>query len=399
MQTVYLSFSLRHPDMVSLADWQRDPEFSPEAHERLLAAHERIREASDSLDALREVEAELLRISAGPMSRRQRMLLDYLLAHCERARDLTKPQSFNRAQEWLTRTEDIAQSLQDIGAQVDVHELKGTLYRAVSMYREAADEFAIGLSLLREHAKDQESFDPDFEATLAAKTATMDYMLGDFPRALERLHRAADLLPPEGVSISSQGTIAWAFALLNRQRNVPLEALWHVSVAVDLYRQIGSINSTCRVLSLAADIAMDAAESSAGDDPKQREAYLDLAARYAQEASAVGAIAKDKPGIALTDLSLARLDRLRNPAGAADVELRIRRILRKAQRMRDDSLRVAAQIALGADLLTQGTYAPDKRELGKRWLRIAIATANDMHAPGLALRARRLLRQADGRSS
>lgn len=397
MNTVHLVFSLRHPDQVDLADWQREADFSSEAHERLLAAHARIQETVFLVDPRLEIEAELLRMRTRPMSLRQRMLLYYLLAQCARARDLTVTTNFFQAQEWLTRAEDIARPLQDFGAQVDVHDLKGTLYRAVSMYREAADEFALALAVLREHANDHRSFDPEFEATLAARAAMMGYLLGDFPLALERLQQATALRPRAVVSVRGQGTIDWAFALLHRQRNAPLDALWHVSIAVDLYRQLGQTDSLCRVLSLAADIAMDVAASSAGDDPVQKDRYLDQAASYAQEASDVGATVGDTPGVALSQLSLARLDRLRHPdlaTGATDVEARIRKVLAQARQSKDDSLLIAAQTALGADLLRRG-----KRDQSKRWLSKAVMMADRIRAPGLALPAQRLLRQADGRSN
>lgn len=397
MNTVHLVFSLRRPDLVDLDDWQRDADFSSEAHELLLAAHTRIQASVFPVDPRLEIEAELLRLRARPMSLRQRMLLYYLLAQCARARDLTVTANFFQAQAWLTQAEDIARPLQDFGAQVDIHDLKGTLYRAVSMYREAADEFALSLAFLREHANDHRSFDPEFEATLAAKAAMMGYLLGDFSQALERLQQATALRPRAVVSVRGKGTIDWAFALLHRQRNAPLDALWHVSMAVDLYRQLGQTDSLCRVLSLAADIAMDVATSHVGDDPVQYDKYLDQAASYAREASEVGSSVGDAPGSALSQLSLARLDRLRPPdpaTGATDVEARIRKVLAQARQSKDNSLLIAAQTVLGADLLRRG-----KRDQSKRWLSKAVALADRIRSPGLALPAQRLLRQADGRSN
>ena len=94
MPTVHLVFSLRHPD---LFDWKQDLDFSPEAHERLLAAHARVHEPSVPIDLRPDIEAELLGLRAQPMSQRQRMLLYYLLAECARTHDLTVTRHFYRA--------------------------------------------------------------------------------------------------------------------------------------------------------------------------------------------------------------------------------------------------------------------------------------------------------------
>jgi tetratricopeptide (TPR) repeat protein len=390
VQTVQLAFPLRQPESF---DWQRDPGFNSRVHRRLLAAHARILNATPAADCRPRIERDLLPLRATAMSQRQEMLLYYLLAQCARARDLTLSAHFCKALEWCARAESIAGALQDYGAQVDLHELRGTLHRTISIIRIAAEEFSYALRLMREHAADMESFDPEFEVTVAAKAAGLEYMLGDFSRALGHLQRAATLLPLTATSTTGLGTIAWIFALLHRQRNDPVEALWHVEVAAELYRQVGRINSTCRVLALAGDIAMDAAEM-ADTERAARERYLALAARYIEEAFHVGEEAADLPGLELARLSLARLDRLHGGADAASAEARIRATLRQARTIRDDALLTAAQTELGAELLARGQVSR-----GKSWLKKAIATAASMNAPGVAFRAQRLLRRANGRNA
>jgi tetratricopeptide (TPR) repeat protein len=396
VQKVQLVFALRSPEQF---DWQHDPGFSAPVHTHLVAERERIVQSTPSADRRPEAEAGLLPLRACQMSQRQEMLLYYLLAQCARAQDLSLSTYFSQALAWCSRAEQIAGTLLDFGAQVDLHELRGTLHRAISLYWIAAEEFSYALRLLREHAEDTESFDPEFEVTLAAKTATLDYLLGNFPRALEHVRRAAALLPLTTRSLAGQGTVAWTFALLHRQRNEPVEALRHVQVAAALYQQLGATNSTCRVLSLAADIALDIAESSAREAPAApaapaaHERSLTLAAHYVEEALGVGRAADDLAGIELAKLSLARLQRVQDATGVQDAEASIRSVLRQARKMRDDSLLTAAQTALGVDLLVR-----EEQAAGKRWLRKAIATAARINAPGLAFRAQRSLRQADGRN-
>lgn len=391
MQKVQLAFPLRQPESF---DWQRDPGFNAHVHKRLLAAHGRVVQSTPANDHRPRTERDLLRLCAAAMSQRQEMLLYYLLAQCVRARDLTLSAHFCKALEWCGRAERIAGALQDYGAQVDLHELRGTLHRTISILWIAAEEFSYALRLMREHAADMESFDPEFEVTVAAKAAGLEYMLGEFPRALGHLQRAATLLPLTATSVTGLGTIAWIFALLHRQRNDPVEALWHAEVAAELYRQVGRINSTCRVLTLAGEIAMDAAEMADAAERGARERYLTLAARYVEEAFGVGEDALDLPGLELTRLSLARLDRLHGGADAASAEARIRATLRQARRMRDDALLTAAQTELGADLVARGQVSR-----GKSWLKKAIVTAARMNAPGVAFRAQRLLRRAHGRNA
>ncbi|HEV8191463.1 MAG TPA: hypothetical protein VGP82_08250 [Ktedonobacterales bacterium] len=387
---VELVFALRRPEQFA---WQQDPGCNARVQKHLLAAHQRITQAVPSADRRPQVEALLLRLRAGEMSERQEMLLYYLLAQCVRARDLALSRNFNQALEWCDRAVEIAGRLVDRGAQVDLHELRGTLHRSISFYWIAAEEFSYALRLMREHAEDTQSFDPEFEVTLAAKAAVMDYAIGNFSRAVEHVERAAALLPLTTASVAGQGTVSWTFALLCRQRNELLDALQHVETAAALYRQLGATNSTCRVLSLAADIALDVAQSSAAEAPAARAGYLRLAVRYIEEALRVGHTANDVPGIELANLSRGRLDQLRSAKRAADAEAGIRRVLLHARRMHDDSLLTAAQTELGVNLLARGEQAR-----GKRWLRKAVATADRISTPSLAFRAQRILRQADGRS-
>jgi tetratricopeptide (TPR) repeat protein len=392
MQQVHveLVFALRHPEQRT---WQHDSDFDARVQKHLLAAHRRIAQFTPSIDRRSRVEALLLRLRASVMSERQDMLLCYLLAQCARARDLSLARNFNQALAWCDRAVEIAGRLVDRGAQVDLHELRGTLHRSISFYWIAAEEFSYALRLMREHIGDTQSFDPEFEVTLAAKAAVMDHAIGNFSRAVEHVERAASLLPLTTASVAGRGTVSWTFALLCRQRNELIDALQHVEAAAALYRQLGATNSTCRVLSLAADIAMDIAQSSAGDAPAARTGYLRKAARYIEEALRVGREAHDPPGIELANLSRARLEQLRSAKRAAEAESGIRRVLLHARRMHDDSLLSAAQTALGVNLLARGEQAG-----GKRWLKKAIATADRINTPGLAYRAQRILRQADGRS-
>jgi tetratricopeptide (TPR) repeat protein len=227
----------------------------------------------------------------------------------------------------------------------------------------------------------------------------MEYLLGlgALPRALEHMQQAAALLPLARASVAGQGTVEWTLALLHRQRNELAEALRHVEVATSLYRQLGTLNSTCRVLSLAADIALDLAESAHGEDGEahaSREDYLMQASNYIEEALRVGLAAHDVEGSALARLSRARLTCVRGDSAASSApEADIREVLRQARQMHDDSLMTAAQTALGNYLLAQ-----KKTEMGKRWLAKAVATATGANAPGLAFRSQRSLRRAVGRN-
>jgi tetratricopeptide (TPR) repeat protein len=389
MPPLQLVFSLRQPER---AEWTRDPDFSARIHQRLLTERERILASTAADDQRPHVETVLLRLIGRPMSTRQRMLLYYLLALCAQARDLERTAHFYQALEWCSRVEELAGVAQDYGALVDIHELRGTLHRAISLYRGAAEEFSLALRVLREHTEDRASFDPEFEATLAGKAAVMDYFAGQYSRALEHLRQAGTTLPLAKMSVTGQGTYAWTLALLHRQRNEPREALFHAEMAAARYRELGATNSTCRILALAAEICLDVAESPVSGDRAARGAYLERAARYAEEALAVGRAASDTPGVELSGLALARLDRLRDPEGAVDTAVRIRTTIRLARRIRDNSLLTAAQTALGEDLLGRG-----KKAAGERWLEQAVETARRIHAPGLAYRAQRRLRQAEGR--
>src|SRR5262249_47049812 len=198
----------------------------------------------------------------------------------------------------------------------------------------------------------------------------LDYLLGNFPRAMEHVQRASALLPLTTASVAGRGTIAWTYALLHRQRNDLLEALREVEAAAALYRQLGATDSTCRVLGLAAEIALDLAESSAEGAPSARAEYQLLAARYMEEALWVGKKAGDAAGVELASLSFARLEQLQGIDQAMHAEPAILGVLQQARRMHDDSLRCTAQTALGINLLARG-----ERAAGTRWLRKAIATA------------------------
>ena len=261
------------------------------------------------------------------------------------------------------------------------------------MYGLAADEFSLALRLLREQAEDEESADADFEVTLASKAATMDYFAGNIPRALAHAERARRLLPLATTSVEGRGTLAWTFALLQRQRNDLLEALHHVGEAVELYRQFGAKNSACRILALAAEITMDAAESPVAETPSAREEYLVLAARHLDEAFLVGQSARDGAGLQLVELFRLRLDWLNHVDNVAEREKRLGAVQAFARRTQDDSLLAAMQTAMGSELLARGLT-----RRGTAWLKKAVATADRINSAGLAFVAQRLLRKSDGRN-
>ncbi len=390
MLAVRVRFALRRPGEF---DWAQDDEFNARMHQRLMAAHELVAESTPEVDKRPEAEKILLRLRVRLLSPRQAMLRYYLLAQCARGHDLAQSRYFLQPLQWCGRAERIAGALVDRRAQVDLHELRGTLHRSVSMYAIAAEEFSLALRLLREEAEDEESVDADFEVTLASKAATMDYFAGNIPRALEHAERAERLLPLTATSVEGRGTLAWTFALLQRQHNDVLEALRHADEAVQLYRQLEARNSTCRILSLAADIAMDAAESPAGEIPVAREEYLAQATCYADEAFLVGRTVGDNPGLQLVELSRIRLDRLNLVDNAAERKARLRAVLAFALQAGDDSLLVAAQTATGSDLLARSLT-----RRGKTWLKQAVATAERIDSVGLAFVAQRLLRKAEGRN-
>lgn len=390
MQTVQLQFSLRHPSMV---DWRQDADYDDEVQQRLLVAHERVMGSTPAGDERPAVETELIHLQGLQMSQRQLMLLYYILAQCARSKDLSRPMNFGNALEWCSRAEHIAVSLVDLGAQVDLHEFRGTLHRAVSMFWIAAEDFSYALRLLREHAEDDSSFDPEFEVTLAAKTATIDIILAKYQRALEHIRRAQALLPLTTDSTIGPGTIEWALALIDRQRNELRSAFRHAEIAAAHYVRAGATNSTCRILSLTADIALDVAEFAGPGQESICAAYLKRAADYVKQAQKVGRVAHDKPGRELATLSQARLDRLQGSANRETIEARIRTVIRRAGAMRDESLLVAAQTALGIELIAFG-----EPEEGKPWLIQADALAQEIHTPGLAFRANRALRHMKGRN-
>lgn len=391
MLQVRLVFCLRRPDTY---DWEADADgFNARIHERLLAAHKRVSESTPEHDQRAQVEADLLKLVKKSMSQRQRMLLFYLLSLCARARDLTVSDNFGKALEWCSRAEPIAGTLLDYGAQVDLHELRGNLHRAVSMYWSAAEEFSLVLHLLREHASDIESFDPEFEVTVAAKAGAMDYLLENFTRAVDHVQRAHALLHLMDESVTGLGTVAWTYALLDRHRNRLRDAFDHAETAAAQYLRAGSSNSTCRILSLTADIALDAAESIEDEQNPERTEYLRAASNYIREAKRVGEEAKDEPGIAIAKLSLARLERVQGIADRQTTEARIRNVMEQAKSTRDTSLLTAAQTALGAELLAFGD-----RTTARRWLKRAIEVAERENAPSLAFRAQRILWKMDGRN-
>jgi tetratricopeptide (TPR) repeat protein len=396
-ERLQLVFCLRHP--TDFVFWESEDEFNPDVHERLLAAHQLIERATPENDRRLEAEEDLQRMKGATMSRRQQMLRYYLLAQCGRARDLYSPEYLFQVLNFCTLAENLAKDLWDFGAEVDLCELRGTLYRSLSIYYEAAEAFAHALRVLREHSGDDDSYDPEFEVSLIAKAATLDYVLAQLPRAWTHIERAWMLLPLTPTSILARGTIAWATALLYWQKKELDNALQYVRDAAQLYRQLDATNSTCRVIVLMAEIEMDVAESLTADEQATRAEHLAQAAEHLDEAFAVGRKVVDLAGIELANLALARLHRILGTAiatgadSAQDPEKLMHAVLERARRMRDHSLIVAAQTAIGADLLMRG-----KTARGKSWLHKATKTARSIASPGLALRAERYLWRAEGRN-
>lgn len=374
-----LLFTLRKPELVK---WERDEDFNPRVSAILFAAHYRLQSITSDTDPRPAIEAELEAFADTPISRRQQMWLYYLLARCADARDFSDSNNFYSALEYLARAENIGLTIQDFGAVIDALNLQGAYQRAVSQYREAADSYDQALRYLREHASDFASKDPDFEVELAGRAAMTDILIGNYERARTHVFSAATLLPltkdPQGA-----GNLAWSFALLSRQSGEPLEAYQRIWQAVLYYRQLPPSNSRCRVLVLAAEIAMDATEAQ----PADATGYLQRATEYLREAEEIGAQAEDEPGLELLKLSRFRWERLTQATNAADAEARIGEALSWAREHNDESLLFMAQTAIGVELLEAGQ--PDA---GRTWLTRAVATARNLRTPGLAYYAQRKLR-------
>jgi len=378
MPAAPLSFSLRQP----LGLLAEDGLLSPET-DRLLAAHALLHRPTPSDDDRRRALALIEPLDLRQLPRRRKTLTSYLLARAQGVRNTS------RALEHYSTAFDLADHMHDEGALVDLLYHRGVAFRRISEFHAAADDLALCLRILREHAGDADSLDAAFELDVLARLAGFEQTLGHFELATQHLAEARRLMRLAPEAQLEQATVSWLAALLDRLRNRPFRALDSALTATRVYERLGDAASSTRIRYLAAEISLDVAERFC--QPNFPAApYFAIADREITSAIEQSRTSNDPYGVELALLAQARLHRLRRDN--VNTQVQIERVICMARRLNDVTLLAQARSTLAEELLARGEVTS-----GLTMCRKVLDTLQWVQAPALGIPARRhLLRAQEG---
>lgn len=343
------SYSLRISDHPR---WRNDDDYSSDVAAALSLAYQDLKSQPHKTEAFLSAYKRVIAHVRSSMSVRQRLHVCYVLATAYIADD-----EYGLGLRMLDTGLDLAESLHDDGALIELLYLRGSAYRALSLFREAADDYAVCIAILRDQTEEYEEYqneepatvDPALELQLLVQLSGFEFMLMRFDVAETLLSQAERLIPQVPGCSMEAATIGWIRALLCRWSGAPERALRYAIATEDVYATAEQAASASRIQTIVADTALDLAETFPnGVRSDAGAACARLANRYAKRALASSRKVKDEGGLGVALLACARYDLMRGRN--VDTRANIERVIRMAERLDDACLRVDAQTALGREI-------------------------------------------------
>lgn len=340
------SYSLRISDHPR---WRDDDGYSSDVAVALSLAYQDLKRQPHQTEAFLSAYKRVIAHAQSSMSVRQHLHVCYVLATAYIADD-----EYGLGLRMLDTGLDLAESLHDDGALIELLYLRGSAYRALSLFREAADDYAVCIAILRDQTEEYQTeeaatVDPALELQLLVQWAGFEFMLMRFDVAEILLGQAERLIPKVPGCSMEAATIGWIRALLFRWSGAPERALRYAIATEDVYATAGPAASASRIQTIVADTALDLAETFPnGVRSDAGAACATIANRYAKRALASSRKVKDEGGLGVALLACARYDLMRGRN--VDTRASIERVIRMAERLDDACLRVDAQTAMGHDI-------------------------------------------------
>ncbi len=268
-----------------------------------------------------------------------------------------------------------------------VQRFRGQLFRRLDKFGRAAEAYRASVRLLQRAMRGPGVADPSVASDLLKSIRHLiglEYMLGDLPAAQSWWNGAVEFAQHLTANGSAHApldlaTMYWYQALLSRADGDPVKALSSVLQATEDYEHRPPSISKTRVLALAAEILLDAAESQKPDEPL-REVYHGQAWTYCELAEAAAEAAMDVAGREMAILSKARYAQILKPTKKVPVN-QVRAVLARTHEARswDFALEVDSYISLGRLFVLREEPAEAKHAFEQ-----AVKVAREHGAPGSA---------------
>lgn len=367
--------SLYVPDSPS---WQSEPDYSSEVAHALVTALAYAR-SQNFLLAYSSIQPCVAR----PMSLRQRLAVAYLLAlaHYSVADNAL-------ALACLDEAIELALDLSNLDALMELFYLHGAANRAISNFPDALRDFNQCLGVLRSDDDTSRSQDLDLDLELGTlmSIAALELLLAQYQQCSDHLDEARVLCARAPDNAYDLAMVAWIAAALERWRGQPERALRTAMTACDVFVQAAPASSG-RIQTLIADIALDLAQGQAPPGAAHaRIAFLNLARPYAKRAFDLAKSASDKAGVAMAQLTNARIRRLEEKQESRTAV--IEQVMRYARGNGDVALLCQAYTALGDEFAARGEHEP-----ARNVYRAALSVADGCSVTAYGIWSRRNLLQ------
>jgi hypothetical protein len=379
---------------------QGNTDYSPEVALALRQAYAHVKRARTRADAYLKANDAILKYVPLPMAAEQRMRVYYILGV-----SLAGGDSFESALTWLDKAWQIAESLDDVDALVEIACQQGAANAQLLHLIEAVEDHFVCLNMLGRLRT--------IESTLAAQYETLELdivlrlamnlsLLGEFEAAEQHLSVARDLVRRVPDAKMQAATIHWIESNVCRWTNQLDRALRLALVAADLLEDASYLGYG-RIQTVVAEIALDLAESFMTDAPSHaHDTYTQIAGPYIKRARYLARDGQDDPGECQAQLARARYDRIQGTN--TDRTLIIRSVIRRAQRLKDMPILIQAYTELGEEFATRARFhelhgrqaeAKEMRTQARRAYQMAIDQLENADAIVLIGKARRGIRRLE----
>lgn len=338
--------SLQDPDP---AEWRGCANYSQGVAERLEHAYRLLRKAADCRENYLWVFAAVADVRAHTMSIHQCIQVQYVLAQAYAGEE-----EFQASLDCLDIALDLADDLDLQPAKVELAYLAGAACAQLTFVEAAYAYYTCGLHTIRVLAADGDPADATFEVDLLHGLAAAAFELGQYVAANQHCSEARDLLATCGSIDSVQAaTVTWIEAVLARWSGEPTVGLTSSIAAVDYFTMSGRQGSASRLSIIAADCALDLAESyPGGPQHGGRATFRSIGQTYASRALRTARDLHDPIGVELARLALIRAKRV---VGKYDGSLQaMEGALRVGNRWHDVPLIGRTYTAMGDSFASQG---------------------------------------------
>jgi tetratricopeptide (TPR) repeat protein len=295
--------------------------------------------------------------------------------------------AFEAAISYYTRALTLASAEDDGLDMALIFSCRGMAHRAVNELDDAANDFVYAVIYYQQQFDHMNELTAPFQLDLLARLGCFLPFVGRYELAQEFVERGRKLLPLVPHSQITAADLDWGQALIYRAKGRQFDAWQAAASAARMYKEVysaSSASSAIRITWLAADIALDLAETTILAERRilldEAQERIDIAREWANQA-------QDENGLLSSQLVQLRLNRLRRRLTSRQRVQMLEEIANDAQRLHDIALRSQAFMAIGDEMAATRRNA----HRAVKWYHEAINALEGSQIPGLVDPARRKL--------